>query len=168
MGLYVPDRAELRRIIADHQSGGRTVVFTNGVFDLLHVGHVRALIDARSHGDRLVVALNSDSSVKRFKGPGLPLNPESERVELLCALTCVDYVTLFAEPSADGILLALMPDIHAKGTDYTEETVPERETVLSYGGRIAIVGDPKDHSSTTLRARLAQMLDHQARRPTDH
>jgi rfaE bifunctional protein nucleotidyltransferase chain/domain len=158
MGRYVSDHAELRAIIAGHQDEGRRVVFTNGVFDLLHVGHVRALADARSRGDFLVVGVNSDSSVAELKSPELPLNPENERIEILCALECVDYVTLFSDRSADPILLELRPDIHAKGTDYTEETVPERETVLSYGGRIAIVGDPKDHASSSLLERLLEMV----------
>ena len=154
MGVFVADIEELARIVRRLQAEGRTVVFTNGAFDLLHVGHVRALVDARSRGGALVVAVNSDLSVSAAKGPGRPLVPEAERVEILCALACVDYTTLFDDPKVDRLLLALKPDVHAKGTDYTEETVPERATVLSYGGRIAIVGDPKDHSTSAFRERL--------------
>jgi len=114
--------------------------------------------DHRELRGRLVVGVNSDRSVAELKSPGLPLNPEAERVEILCALRCVDFVTVFSDRTADAILLQLRPDIHAKGTDYTEETVPERKTVLSYGGRIAIVGDPKDHSSSSLTERLLRMV----------
>jgi len=158
MGTFVGDLKELRGIIAGLQGEGRTVVFTNGVFDLLHVGHIRALTDARSRGDCLVVGVNSDRSVAELKSPELPLNPEDERVEVLCALECVDLVTVFSDRTADAILLQLKPDVHAKGTDYTEETVPERETVLSYGGRIAIVGDPKNHASSSLMQKLLRLV----------
>lgn len=157
MGEFIKDHGAMREVIAGRQARGETIVFTNGVFDLLHVGHVRALTDARSRGDCLVVGLNSDASVAALKGPHLPVNPEEERAEVLCSLACVDYVTMFTDRSADGILLALKPDIHAKGTDYTEETVPERDTVLSYGGRIAIVGDPKDHSSSDTIEKIGRM-----------
>ncbi len=157
MGIRIDDHGTLRHIISGLQAEGKTVVFTNGVFDLLHVGHVRALVDARSRGDCLVLGVNSDASVQALKDPDLPLVPEGERAEILCALSCVDYVTLFTDRSADGILLALKPDIHCKGTDYTEATVPERETVLSFGGRIAIVGDPKDHSSTEMREKAIRI-----------
>jgi len=156
MGTFIGDQNELGRIIGRMKEEGKTVVFTNGAFDILHVGHLRALIDARSRGDCLVVAVNDDSSVSRYKGPDLPVVPEAERVEILCGLECVDYVTLFGDTTVDRLLLELKPHIHAKGRDYTEETVPERETVLSYGGRIAIVGDPKDHSSTSLREKLVR------------
>ncbi len=154
MGVVIEDHGEMRRIIAGLQEKGRTVVFANGVFDLLHVGHVRALVDARSRGDFLVVGLNSDQSVSDLKGPHLPINPEMERAEILCALSCVDYVTLFGDRRADTILKTLRPDVAAKGTDYTVDTVPERETILSYGGRIAIVGDPKNHASSDMMARI--------------
>lgn len=150
MGIFIEDREDLFLIIRGLKSQGKTVVFTNGAFDLLHVGHVRSLGDARSRGDYLVVAVNSDASVRKLKGTGLPVNNLKERVEVLCALTCVDYVTVFNETTADDILSYLKPSIHAKGTDYSEETVPERETVLGYGGQIAIVGDPKKHSTTKI------------------
>lgn len=161
MGIIIGDHGELRRIIEDRSAMGETVVFTNGAFDLFHVGHLRALSDARSRGDCLVVAVNSDSSVAAYKGPHLPIVPEEERVEILCGLACVDFVTLFGDTTVDNLLLQLKPQIHAKGRDYTEETVPERETVLSYGGTIAIVGDPKNHSSTNLRERLARAAEYE-------
>jgi rfaE bifunctional protein nucleotidyltransferase chain/domain len=147
---FVPDQEELLRIVTAHRAAGRTIVFANGCFDLLHVGHVRYLRGAKAEGDVLVLALNDDASVRRNKGPGRPLQPERERVEIVSALEMVDLVTLFGEPTVDRLLRLLTPDVHAKGTDYTSETVPERETVRAYGGRIAIVGDPKDHSSTGL------------------
>ncbi|MCU0725623.1 MAG: adenylyltransferase/cytidyltransferase family protein [Planctomycetes bacterium] len=147
---FVPDQEELLRIVTAHRAAGRTIVFANGCFDLLHVGHVRYLRGAKAEGDVLVLALNDDASVRRNKGPGRPLQPERERVEIVSALEMVDLVTLFGEPTVDRLLRLLTPDVHAKGTDYTPETVPERETVLGFGGRIAIVGDPKDHSSSGL------------------
>lgn len=138
---------EAKRLVEDFQSGGRKVVFANGCFDLLHVGHVRYLQAARALGDLLVVGLNADQVVRLLKGPGRPLMPEKERAELLAALACVDLVVVFNEPTADRLLALLRPDVHAKGTDYTEDSVPERKTVLAYGGRVAIVGDAKDHST---------------------
>ena len=154
MGLLVRDPGDLSRLLSERRAKGQAVVFTNGAFDLLHVGHLRTLQGARALGDCLVVALNSDASVRRSKGAGRPVVPEAERAELLCALACVDYVTVFDEATVDPLLLRLKPEIHAKGTDYTVETVPERTTVLSYGGRIAITGDPKDHSTTELAKRI--------------
>lgn len=136
------------------RSQGRTLAFANGVFDLLHVGHVRYLQGARALADALIVAVNDDASTRRNKGPGRPRVPEAERVELVSALGCVDAVMLFGEPTVAGLLEALRPDVHVKGTDYTIETVPERATVLAYGGRIAIAGDPKDHSTTATLAQL--------------
>jgi rfaE bifunctional protein nucleotidyltransferase chain/domain len=115
---------------------------------------VRSLIDAKSRGDVLVVALNSDSSINKNKGAGYPLIPEDERLELLAALACVDFLTVFSDPTVDSLLLKLKPHVHAKGTDYTKETVPERATVLSYGGEIAIVGDAKDHASSNIIAMI--------------
>jgi rfaE bifunctional protein nucleotidyltransferase chain/domain len=138
---------ELLGIVAAARAGGRTVVFANGCFDLIHVGHIRYLQGARALGDILILALNGDRSVRMLKGEGRPLMPAEERAEIMAALECVDYVTIFEDLTVDGLLLALRPAVHAKGTDYTEETVPERETVLSYGGRVAIVGDPKEHST---------------------
>lgn len=138
---------ELKSLIQKHQEQGKIVVFANGCFDLLHVGHVRYLKAARALGDLLVLGLNADESVAALKGKGRPIMNEQERLELVSAFECVDYVVLFNELTADRILGELKPDIHAKGTDYTEASVPERETVRSYGGRVAIVGDPKEHSS---------------------
>ena len=137
------------RIEAAHQAGQR-VVFANGCFDPLHVGHVRYLQGARALGDILVVGLNSDQQVRRLKGPGRPLVPEDQRAEVVASIEAVDFVTIFDEPTVESLLLELRPDVHAKGTDYTEETVPEREVVRSYGGTVAIVGDPKDHSSSEM------------------
>jgi len=141
---------ELESIILREKKKRKEVVMANGCFDLLHVGHVRYLEAARLEGDLLVVAINSDASVRQIKGPGRPFVLQEERMELVAALEAVDYVFLFYDPTLDRILLRLKPQVQAKGTDYTEETVPERETVLSYGGRVAICGDPKDHSSTEL------------------
>ena len=143
----------ITRINAERENGAR-VVLTNGCFDVLHVGHVRYLAGARALGNVLVVGVNSDEQVARLKGPGRPVLPENERAELVAALESVSYVTVFNEPTVEELLLALKPDIHAKGTDYTEDSVPERDVVRSYGGRVAIVGDPKDHSTSAILARL--------------
>jgi rfaE bifunctional protein nucleotidyltransferase chain/domain len=145
-------------VVEGHRQAGQTSVFANGCFDLLHVGHIRYLQGARALGDYLVVGLNSDDSVRRLKGPGRPLMPESERAEILAALSCVDYLVVFNEPTVERLLRALRPDIHCKGSDYTEDSVPEREVVLSYGGRVAIVGDPKDHSTRDLIKEIVQKL----------
>ena len=136
------------------RDAGKAVVFTNGVFDLIHPGHVRYLREARSLGDVLIVGVNADESVRRNKGEGRPVTRDDERAELVAALACVDAVTVFDEPTVERLIEAIRPDFHAKGTDYTTDTVPERETVRSYGGRIAIVGDPKDHSTRDLLARI--------------
>lgn len=154
MARFLRDHEQLRDEIRRRQRAGEKVVFVNGCFDLLHVGHVRYLTDARRRGSCLVVALNSDASVRRLKGPDRPLMPEDERAEILGALACVDYVTVFDDPTADRLLDFLRPDIQAKGTDYTEATVPERATVLAYGGSIVIAGDPKDHSTSDLLRKL--------------
>ena len=138
---------------ADRAAGG-TVAFANGCFDLLHVGHVRYLQAAAREADRLVVAINDDQSVAALKGPDRPLLAARDRAELVAALRGVDYVVIFSEPTVTPLLLALKPDVHCKGTDYTADTVPERETVRGYGGRVAIVGDPKDHSTRDLLARI--------------
>lgn len=143
----------LTRIRADRENGSR-VVLANGCFDVLHVGHVRYLAGARELGDVLVVGVNSDEQVVRLKGPGRPVLPAQERAEIVAALESVTYVTVFDEPTVTELLLVLKPDVHAKGTDYTEETVPERNVVRSYGGQVAIVGDPKDHSTSAILARL--------------
>jgi D-glycero-beta-D-manno-heptose 1-phosphate adenylyltransferase len=144
------ERNRLIARVAIARKGGARVVFANGCFDLLHVGHVRYLEAARSLGDLLVVGINSDEQVRRLKGEGRPYVPERERAETVASLRAVDYVTVFHEPTVTELLLALRPDIHAKGTDYTEESVPERDVVRSYGGRVQIVGDPKEHSSTEM------------------
>lgn len=158
LGKIVKDHTELKKIVRKLQEEGRIVVLTNGCFDLIHVGHVRYLRAAKTEGNVLIAALNDDESVRKFKGLSGPLTPEDERAEVVAAFEGVDYVTLFSEPSADAILDLLRPDVHAKGTDYTPETVPERDTVLGYGGRIAIVGDPKMHSSSELLTRAAKKL----------
>ena len=137
----------------------KSVVFTNGCFDLLHVGHIRYLVGAADEGDILFVALNSDRSVRTLKGDGRPLFPAEERAEIISALECVDAVLIFDDSSVDRLLRQLRPNVHAKGTDYVPDTVPERETVIAYGGRIAIVGDPKDHSSADLLERLRKASD---------
>jgi rfaE bifunctional protein nucleotidyltransferase chain/domain len=140
--------------VAADRAAGRTIAFANGAFDLLHVGHVRYLQAAAREADRLVVAINDDASVRLLKGEGRPVLSAADRAELVAGLGGVDYVTLFHEPTVAPLLLTLRPDVHCKGTDYTVETVPERDTVRAYGGRIAIVGDPKDHSTTDLMVRL--------------
>jgi rfaE bifunctional protein nucleotidyltransferase chain/domain len=132
------------------------VALCNGVFDLLHVGHVRYLAAARSLADRLVVAVNSDRSTRQNRGPGHPMVPEAERAEVLAALAAVDWVLIFDEPEASSVIRALRPDFHVKGTDYRAEEVPERAAVEAVGGRVVIAGDPKDHSSSALRAKLAK------------
>ncbi len=129
---------------------GKTLALANGVFDLLHVGHLRYLQAAKTIADILVVAINSDASTRAYKGEGRPIVPEAERAELVAALACVDYVLLFDEPNVRRILRALRPDFHVKGTDYCQESIPEREEVLAYGGQVAIAGDPKNHSSTAI------------------
>ncbi|MBP8273982.1 MAG: adenylyltransferase/cytidyltransferase family protein [Acidobacteria bacterium] len=145
---------DLKRAIADDRAAGRVVGFANGCFDILHVGHVRYLEGARALVDRLIVAVNDDASVRGLKGEGRPVMPGTARAELLAALRCVDYVILFGEPTVGRLLQELQPDVHCKGTDYTVESVPERAIVQAYGGRTAIVGDPKDHSTRDLLARI--------------
>jgi rfaE bifunctional protein nucleotidyltransferase chain/domain len=150
----VTDRESLARRLDGERAAGRRVVLANGCFDLIHVGHVRYLEAAKREGDVLVVAINSDASVRENKGSGRPWVPEGERVELLAALRCVDYLTVFAERTADELLRALRPHVHAKGTDWIGREVPEAATVREIGARVAIVGDPKSHSSSALAARL--------------
>lgn len=150
---------EMEAIVEDLKRKGKVVVFANGCFDLLHVGHVRYLEAARALGDSLVVAVNSDRSARGLKGSGRPFTPQEERLEILSALECVDHLLLFDEATVEELLLRLRPHVHAKGTDYTEETVPEREVVRSYGGRVAIVGDPKTRSSSELGARRKRISD---------
>jgi rfaE bifunctional protein nucleotidyltransferase chain/domain len=149
----IVSREQLVDLVAADRRAGRTIAFANGCFDLLHVGHVRYLQAAAAEADRLIVAVNDDSTAAS-KGPGRPILKARDRAELIAALRGVDYVTIFAEPTVAPLLELLQPDVHCKGTDYTAETVPERATVVSYGGRIAIVGDPKDHSTRDLVARI--------------
>lgn len=153
MGVVLT-RDALASWVAAERAAGKSIAFANGVFDLLHVGHVRYLEGAAIEADRLVVAVNADSSVRALKGPDRPVLPEHDRAELVAALRCVDAVVVFDEATVTPLLELLKPDVHCKGTDYTVDTVPERETVKAYGGRIAIVGDPKDHSTTDLLKRL--------------
>ncbi len=148
-------REQLAGRVRENRVRGLTHAFANGCFDLLHVGHVRYLDAARREADRLIVAVNDDRSMRGLKGPNRPILPEADRAELVAALRAVDYVVIFPEPTVTPLLELLKPEVHCKGTDYTVETVPERDTVRAYGGRIAIVGDPKDHSTRDLLARLS-------------
>jgi len=145
----------LKEVCAEARRAGKSIAFANGCFDLLHVGHVRYLQGARAEGDLLVVGVNADASVRKLKGEGRPLQNEQDRALLVAALHAVDWVVIFPEDTVENLLLALKPDVHCKGTDYTEDTVPERHVVKGYGGRVAIVGDPKDHDTSKLLARLA-------------
>jgi rfaE bifunctional protein nucleotidyltransferase chain/domain len=140
----------LQLTIQNLKKDGKRVVFANGIFDILHVGHIRYLEDAKKLGDILIVALNSDSSARKLKGEGKPIMLLEERAEIISAIQAVDYVTSFEEESADKILSILKPHIHAKGTDYTLDTVPEKDIVASFGGKTAIVGDPKTHSTKNI------------------
>jgi len=150
----VVSRDELKKQVAAAREAGARIVLANGCFDVLHVGHVRYLAGARELGDVLVVGINSDEQVALQKGTGRPVLPAMERAEIVAALESVTYVTIFNESTVEELLLALKPDVHAKGTDYTTETVPERDVVRSYGGQVAIVGDPKDHSTSAIIAQL--------------
>ncbi len=145
---------EIQARVQDARRAGLSVALANGCFDVLHVGHVRYLEGAKREADVLVVGVNGDESVRRLKGEGRPLQPEEDRALLVAALRAVDHVLVFPENDVSRLLLALRPDVHCKGTDYTPDTVPEREVVRSYGGRVAIVGDAKDHDTRDLVARL--------------
>jgi len=150
-------REELRQRVAEWRRGGDSITLANGGFDLLHVGHVRYLRAAKQLGGRLIVAVNSDASVRALKGEGRPLVLESERAEIMAALADVDAVVIFPETDVRAIIREIRPEVHAKGTDYTAETVPERDEVAACGGRVEIVGDPKDHSTSELiRSRLGR------------
>lgn len=153
MAEKVVSRERLTELVRTDRREGRTIAFANGWFDLLHVGHIRYLQAAAAEADRLIVAVNDDLTAAG-KGPGRPILKAADRAELVAALRGVDYVTIFPEPTVAPLLDLLRPDVHCKGTDYTAESVPERETVLAYGGRIAIVGDPKGHSTRDLLARI--------------
>lgn len=146
--------SDLPAIRARATRAGRTVALANGVFDLFHVGHLRYLQGAKALGDVLVVAVNSDASTRRNKGPGRPLVPQAERAEIVDALTCVDHVVVFGARTVVTIIRKLRPDVQVKGTDYTPETIPEAAEVARYGGRAAVAGDPKDHSTTDLLRKL--------------
>lgn len=154
MGLVVSED-DLVAAVARDRAAGRSIAFANGCFDLLHVGHVRYLQGAAAEADRLVVAVNNDESVRGLKGVGRPILPEQDRAELVAALRGVSFVVVFGDATVERLLLLIRPDVHCKGTDYTVDSVPERGVVQSYGGRTAIVGDPKDHNTRELIARIA-------------
>ena len=153
MGLVL-SREELVDAVRRDRAEGRTIALANGCFDVLHVGHVRYLQGAAAEADRLIVAVNDDQSVADLKGPGRPILAAADRAELVAAVRGVHYVVLFAERTVEPLLRLIRPDVHCKGTDYTVDTVPERDVVRGYGGRVAIVGDPKDHSTRDLLARI--------------
>jgi len=152
----VVDRDKLLRRVAGAREAGRTLALANGCFDVLHVGHIRYLRAAAAEADVLVVALNDDESVLALKGAGRPILPAEDRAALVAAVRGVDLVVIFKGLTVSDLLLAVRPDVHCKGTDYTEDSVPERDVVRSYGGRVAIVGDPKDHSTRDLLARIGR------------
>lgn len=153
------DHQTLTERIDRHRRAGQTIVFGNGCFDLIHVGHVRYFAGAAREGDILIIALNSDQSARTLKGPGRPAMPLNERMEVIAAIECIDYVTSFEGVDCVALIDKLRPDVHAKGTDWTDQTLPERDIVHSHGGRIAIVGDPKDHSSTALVDQIRKPKD---------
>jgi rfaE bifunctional protein nucleotidyltransferase chain/domain len=150
--------SQLTRIIQEHKKRGQKVVLANGCFDLIHVGHIRYLKESKKKGDILVLALNSDSSIRKLKGEGRPILNQKERAVIASSFYFIDYITFFDEPNVEKVLLALKPDIHAKGSDYTEETVPEKETVKGYGGTIAITGGPKIKSTSQLIKEIASKI----------
>ncbi len=150
MNAPILTETELMRVARDERAAGKTIAFANGVFDVLHVGHVRYLQDAAKQADVLIVGVNGDESVRALKGEGRPLTNQHERAELVSAIRGVSYVTIFHDSSPARLIAVIKPDVHCKGTDYTEESVPEREVVLAYGGRIAIVGDAKEHSTSAI------------------
>jgi rfaE bifunctional protein nucleotidyltransferase chain/domain len=158
----IVSREELKRRVEEWRSASEQVVMANGCFDVLHVGHVRYLKAAKELGGKLIVAVNADESVRGLKGEGRPVMPENERAEILAALEPVDAVVIFPERDVRALLNEIRPDVQAKGTDYTVDSVPERDVVASYGGRVAIVGDPKDHSATAI---IEQMRDGAVKRP---
>jgi rfaE bifunctional protein nucleotidyltransferase chain/domain len=153
----ITDRERLKRVVDDYRASGRSIVFANGAFDILHVGHVRYLQGAAAEGDILVVGVNSDESIRRYKSPDRPLQPLAERMEMVAAFRCVDVVTSFDEPTCDAILEVVRPNVHAKGPDYTPENLPEWPTLQRLGIRLAAVGDPKNHSSTELIEKIGQV-----------
>lgn len=143
-------RSDLAPLAESVRGSGSQIILANGCFDVIHVGHIRYLAGAKALGGFLIVGINSDAQVRELKGGGRPFQPEAERAEIVAAIRFVDAVTIFNEPNVEELIRVIRPDVHAKGTDYTVESVPERETVIACGGRVAIVGDPKDHSSTEL------------------
>jgi D-glycero-beta-D-manno-heptose 1-phosphate adenylyltransferase len=153
-GKKIMPREALRAQADAWRDAGEKIILTNGVFDMLHVGHVRYLQGAKALGGRVIVAVNSDESVRRIKGPTRPLMPEGERAEIVAAIEGVDAVVIFSEPDVRALIRELRPSVQAKGTDYTRESVPERDEVIACGGRVEIVGDPKDHSTTSLIEQL--------------
>ncbi|HNR14127.1 MAG TPA: adenylyltransferase/cytidyltransferase family protein [Thermodesulfobacteriota bacterium] len=155
----VHDHHTLSTIIEQHKQEGKTIVFTNGCFDLLHVGHIRCLAGAKEQGDILVVALNSDTSVNASKRKGRPLMSEDERLEIMSSIIYVDYLTVFSEPTVDTLLRLLRPHVYAKGTDYRAENLPERETAQQIKARLAFVGDPKDHSTSTFIEKIKLLAE---------
>jgi rfaE bifunctional protein nucleotidyltransferase chain/domain len=154
MAAPVLSRPDLIDAVAAARAGGANIILANGCFDLIHVGHVRYLEAAKDLGGTLVVGINSDKQARALKGDGRPFTSQNERAEIVAALRCVDIVTIFDEPTVEQLIRSIRPYIHAKGTDYTEGSVPERDIVAEVGGRVAIVGDPKDHSSTELIANI--------------
>ncbi len=154
MNAPILTETELRRVASDERDHGKSIAFANGVFDVLHVGHIRYLQEASKEADVLIVGVNGDDSVRSIKGEGRPVTNERERAEIVSAIRGVAYVTIFHDSSPARLIAVLRPDVHCKGTDYTIDTVPEREVVLAYGGRIAIVGDPKEHSTTEILRKL--------------
>ena len=149
---------KLPNLVRKLKKDNKKVVFANGCFDVLHVGHIRYLEGAKSLGDILIVGINSDKSELQLKGTGRPVMPEEDRIEIVAALKCVDYVVPFSDLTVENLLRTIKPAIHAKGTDYTAETVPERDIVLSYGGQVAITGDRKDHSTTDIISKIQQQF----------
>lgn len=158
-------RGGIADLVAEWRREGQQVVLANGCFDLLHVGHVRYLQGAKALGGKLVVAMNSDRSVQQIKGAGRPVMPEAERAEIIAALEAVDAVVIFDEPDVRALIRQIHPDVQAKGTDYTRETVPERDEVRAYGGRVEIVGDPKDHSTTDILGQMRASSSGGPRKP---
>jgi len=152
----IVERGELAKVVAGWRAAGQMVTLANGCFDLLHVGHIRYLRGAKALGGKLIVAINSDKSVRKLKGPGRPAMPELERAEIISALECVDAVVIFDEPDVRALIREIKPNIQVKGTDYTCDSVPERDEVMAHGGRVEIVGDPKDHSTTELLGRIGK------------
>lgn len=148
------DREDLVKFVAEARSRGEKIILTNGCFDLIHVGHMRYLAGAKAIGGTVITGINSDEQVRRLKGTGRPFMPENERAEIIASLRSVDAVTVFDEATVEELITAIRPDVHAKGTDYSTETVPEREIVRRFGGEVVIVGDPKDHSSTDMLASI--------------